>query len=311
MGVPTADQEYPVLASWQYGLGKAIAWTSDARSQEGTDARQFWDRDWARSPIYTRFWERLLDSAMRGVESGRLLLTTEYRDGRVRVIVEAREPSPDGKGGKPITDLRLTGGVTPPGAAAGGKPIELRFEQKNAGQYEAEFRADESGSYFVNALSRRTVTTMRDGKPVTEEQTDGVRAGVTLPYSPEFADLESNTPLLERLAESSGGRVFAEKSITDAAVQRDVFRSGGTVTKSLRPCLVLAGGAVRPGPAARRGGPASGDRAGRAAGGLAAAVGQVARPGPSRRGRRHARSPAQPQGRGRTSDRARPGLAAL
>ena len=41
----------------------------------------------------------------------------------------------------------------------------------------------------------------RDGKESeVEEGVDSVRAGVTLPYSPEFADLESNTALLERCA---------------------------------------------------------------------------------------------------------------
>ena len=33
-----------------------------------------------------------------------------------------------------------------------------------------------------------------------EEGVDSVRGGVTLPYSPEFAEQESNTPLLEKLA---------------------------------------------------------------------------------------------------------------
>src|SRR5262249_36816361 len=43
-----AEQDFPLLAYWQYGLGKGVAFTSDAR--------QLWDRDWARSEMYTRFW---------------------------------------------------------------------------------------------------------------------------------------------------------------------------------------------------------------------------------------------------------------
>ena len=73
-------------------------------------------------------------------------------------------------------------------------PIALDFKQKSAGTYEAEFKADEAGSYFLNATAKQTVEEMKDGKKVfTEKTIDGVRSGVTIPYSPEFADVETNT----------------------------------------------------------------------------------------------------------------------
>ena len=51
----------------------------------------------------------------------------------------------------------------------------------------------------------------KDGKEVeVEEGVDSVRAGVTLPYSPEFAELESNTALLEKLREMTGGKSYAD-----------------------------------------------------------------------------------------------------
>ena len=37
------------------------------------------------------------------------------------------------------------------------RKFELKFEQKNSGQYEAEFKADEAGSYFVAAQPTRIV----------------------------------------------------------------------------------------------------------------------------------------------------------
>ncbi|MBL8218975.1 MAG: preprotein translocase subunit YajC, partial [Bryobacterales bacterium] len=39
---------------------------------------------------------------------------------------------------------------------------------------------------------------------------DGARSGVTVPYSPEFADLETNAALLRRVAETTGGQVYDE-----------------------------------------------------------------------------------------------------
>jgi hypothetical protein len=67
-----------------------------------------------------------------------------------------------------------------------------------------------------------------DGKErEVEEGTDSVRAGVTLPYSPEFADLESNTPLLDRIAELTNGRTYVDDAelLEEAAKKGTVFRA--------------------------------------------------------------------------------------
>jgi uncharacterized membrane protein len=243
-GPSTGDQEYPVLAYWQYGLGKAVAFTSDARTQAA--GIQGWDRDWASSDIYLKFWEQVIGWSLRSVETGRLAMITEYRDGKIKVTIDARDENK-----KPITNLRLEGRVTPPSPQVnGGKDIVLDFKQKNAGQYEAEFKAEEAGSYFLNALAKQLVGEKdKDGKDVQVEKTiDGVRSGVTIPYSPEFADLESNTALLKKLAGITGGEVWNE---TDAALKavidkNQVFRPAPANARSLQPFwfwLVLLAGA--------------------------------------------------------------------
>src|SRR4029077_2759659 len=128
-------QRFPVLAYWQYGLGKAVAFTSDAKTAGG---KLGWDREWAGSDMYLKFWEQILGWSLRGVETGKLALSTEYRDGKVRVTADLAEEK-----NKRMTDRRRQGRVTAPTAAADAKPIELKFEQKNSGQYEAEFKAEE------------------------------------------------------------------------------------------------------------------------------------------------------------------------
>jgi uncharacterized membrane protein len=220
-GPSTLDQRFPILAHWQYGLGKAVAFTSDAR----TDGERLgWDREWAASDMYLKFWEQVIGWALRGVESGKLSIASEYRDGKVRVTVDARDER-----NRPITDLRMQGMVTAPNQQPGEeKPIELKFEQKNSGQYEAEFKAEEAGSYFINAKANRSVTTIKDGRAVVTEETDSIRSGVTLPYSPEFADLESNTALLRQLAENTGGKLYDE----DVGSLQEVVNSGELYRKT-------------------------------------------------------------------------------
>jgi hypothetical protein len=137
--------------------------------------------------------------------------------------------------------LKLRGGITAPGGKADepGRQRELRFVQTGSGQYKAEVKADEAGSYFLNAQAVRTKKVKgRDGQEhEIEEGVDSVRAGVTLPYSPEFAELVSNTPLLERLRELTGGHTYVEDEIllADAAESGTVFRSAPERVKSLLP----------------------------------------------------------------------------
>jgi uncharacterized membrane protein len=238
-GPPTLDQRFPILASWQYGLGKAVAFTSDAGSSGG---KLGWDRDWAGSDMYLRFWEQVIGWALRGVETGKLSIATEYRDGKVRVTVNGRDDR-----NRPLTDLRLQGLVTAPNQQVGGKPIDLKFEQKSSGEYEAEFKADEEGTYFINAMARRTTKQMKDGKEVSVEEADSIRSGVTLPYSPEFADLESNTGLLDRLASMTDGKVYDEtdKTLADVVRRNEVFRRSPITAQSPQPMwywLVLLAG---------------------------------------------------------------------
>jgi hypothetical protein len=227
-----ADEDFPLLAYWHYGLGKAVAFTSDAGKPEN------WSRDWAeKGGIYDKFWEQVVDWSLRPTESSRMQMITEYRDGKIHVTVDARTEN-----GDPDVGLTLRGGITTPnpgGGEEGGKKRELRFVQTNSGRYEATVDAEESGSYFVNAQAVRMVKIKnKDGKEVdAEEGVDSVRAGVTLPYSPEFSELETNTSLLEKIREITGGKSYADDDadLTKAAAGGEVFRPASQVDKSKQP----------------------------------------------------------------------------
>src|SRR5262249_57793285 len=129
-------------------------------------------------------------------------------------------------------------GVTLPGGRDGGSR-QLRFEQKQSGVYEAKFKAEEAGSYFIDAAAvKREKFKDKDGK-ISEREvvTDSVRAGVTIPYSPEFSDMEPNTALMEEVRELTGGRSYSddEGELLRVARSGEVFRPGLALTKSLQP----------------------------------------------------------------------------
>ncbi|MFN4259400.1 MAG: VWA domain-containing protein [Gemmataceae bacterium] len=245
-GPPVGDQRFPILAYWQYGLGRAVAFTSDARSSRDLLA---WDRDWAASDMYLKFWQQVLDWSLRAVETGDLTMITEYRDGKVKVIIDAREPVSDAQARKimrPLSGLIVQGGVTPPNPSADDpRRFELRFEETNSGIYEAEFAVEEAGSYFINATATRPGA--KEGDADGKWASTSVRAGVTIPYSPEFAEIVSNPGLLERLRDITGGMTIAEDedALTQAALSGTVFRGGYPLSHSLQPIwywLVLLAG---------------------------------------------------------------------
>jgi hypothetical protein len=242
VGPPQPDGvDFPILAYWQYGLGRSVAVTSDARTSRDERRVLGWDREWAGSEIYSKFWEQVVDYALRPTETGQLAMTTEYHDGKVKVTVEARGER-DGKKDQPLTDLIFEAGITSPSAKADElRKVQPRFEQKRSGVYEAEFKAEEAGSYFINAMAKR----VQDGKIA---DVDSVRAGVTIPYSPEFADNESNTVLLDKLRDITGGKTIPEEALAKAASASDpaaeatraelaheAFRAGLPQFKNLQP----------------------------------------------------------------------------
>jgi uncharacterized membrane protein len=219
------EYKFPILASWQYGLGKSVAFTSDARTTP--EGKTFWDKDWANAEdVYAPFWGQTVQWVLRPTESGKhLFMTTEQRDGRIRIIVEALDADKT-----PLSIDELKAGVsTPKFKVKDDKKFELKFEQKNAGIWEAEIPGDEVGAYFINVQAKWK----KDGK----DMIDTVRAGITIPYSPEFAEMDSNASLLERLRDMTGGKSYRDDKDALAAAARlaEVFRPVPESHASLQP----------------------------------------------------------------------------
>ncbi len=233
------DLRFPILASWQYGLGKAVAFTSDARTQP-TDNVKGWDADWVESDIYKKFWEQAVNWALRPAEAGRMTVASEYREGRVRVTVTARDERD-----RPVNGLDLDGKITLPRAPKPGEKVPtIGFKRKGPGQYEAEFAAEDAGTYFVTVQGRQPGVGAAQGVVF-----DTARTGVTLPYSQEFADLDTNTALLKQLAELTGGRYHTDDpaELESLARSADLFREAPKTSRAYQPFwywLVFAAGVL-------------------------------------------------------------------
>jgi len=212
------EYKFPILATWQYGLGRSAAFTSDARTLAKGSA--FWDKDWANSDLHAKFWEQTVDYILRPNESGQhLFLTTKLENGKIQLRLEGQDADKF-----PISDLDIKVGVTSPTfKAKEGKKFDVKFEQKEtSGVYVAELPADEIGAHFINIQAKWKHETIVNGKKVVEERTDNVRAGITIPYSPEFAEMHSSRKTLLDLSNITGGKEYADND----EVLQDLAKSG-------------------------------------------------------------------------------------
>ena len=60
--VLVSDRDDPVLAQWQYGLGRSIAWTSDSTGH--------WAKNWVPWQSFSKFFSQMVGWTFPGEESG-------------------------------------------------------------------------------------------------------------------------------------------------------------------------------------------------------------------------------------------------
>ena len=167
----------PLLAHWQYGLGRTVAFTSDARAK--------WARDWLNWDKYRQFWLQVAQWSLRRVEASDFTTEVAVDKGEGRISVEAV----DAKGNyRNFLNLQ-TKVVDPKGV---GQIVQL--EQTGPGHYEAKFPTKEVGAYLMSLSDRAS------GRAQT--------LGLSVNYSPEYDDPEPNLNLLRRLAETGHGKVL-------------------------------------------------------------------------------------------------------
>jgi len=178
-------EEDPVAAQWQYGLGKSVAFTSDATSR--------WAAAWTGWDGYDQFWAQHIRWAMRPGGDSTLRVTTDSDGERTTVVVDAFKPS-----GERLDFASFRARAATPG----GEGVDLELRQTGPGRYEGSFDSSKPGSYVLNMIYRAPGG---DGGAVLE---GSAQAAVVRPFADEYRALRTNLPLLRRVASITGGRVL-------------------------------------------------------------------------------------------------------
>ncbi len=173
----------PVLAHWQVGLGKTVAFTSGMWTR--------WGEEWTEWPRFAKVWAQIARWAGRESETPAFDVTTTVQGGRARVQVDAVD-----KNARAVDFLEIAGTLVD----AGNESRPLRLIQTGPGRYEAEYDARNAGNYIVNLAYR--------SRAGGESLQGSLRTGVSVAYSAEYAELLPNHALLEQVRALSGGRLL-------------------------------------------------------------------------------------------------------
>jgi uncharacterized membrane protein len=207
-------QDDPLLAAWQYGLGRAVAWTSDGTAR--------WAQRWVSWEGFSRFWAQavrwtIVEQIGTPVE---VAVTLEGEEARIGVDVA------DESGGF-VNGLEAQVSLVGPD----GEAVQVDLAQTAPGRYEGVFVPEVEGAYVMR-LAASPRGEEEGGVPAGAE---GVASttGWVMGYSPEYAALEGDPAYLARLAELGDGGVLEEPAAAVAHTLR-----GEGVRRDLWPHLL-------------------------------------------------------------------------
>ena len=180
----------PLLAEWQYGLGRVMAWTSDATN--------LWASRWLEWPDFARFWAQVVKRADRPPEDPNRQVTVKIEGNNARITLDA-QTAPEDPNRHYLNFLPSVATLVDPQGADQQVPLP----QIAPGRYEATVPVQNDGVYTLTA---------------TQTDDTGAQAvlsgGFVVPYSPEYGLTGTDTTLLDGLVRQTGGKLISDP--TDA-----------------------------------------------------------------------------------------------
>lgn len=149
-----SEEGDPILSTWQYGLGRAIAWNSDANNE--------WTGNWAGWDNYVQFWDNMINYVVSNTQiDGESLDVTQ--EGSSAVISYTTEHYDKDTVVKAVcTD-------------AEGNTQEITLDPIEPGKYQANMDMNEIGVYTISLQNRKG-----------EELQSSMITAAAMQYSPEY-----------------------------------------------------------------------------------------------------------------------------
>ncbi len=191
----------PILAAWQYGLGRSVAFTSDATGR--------WARDWVRWEGFPTFWAQAVRYTIGDNLNSALEMTVSTEDDLAHMVINAQNRT-----GEFLNNYQIEANIVAPN----GEAQSITLQQIAPGRYESTFQPDEQGVYLIRI----------SGVDKANAASFSETTGWALSYSPEYQRLDSNPDLLLRLVNLTNGKIAS-------ANPADVFIHDLKSTRASRP----------------------------------------------------------------------------
>jgi Ca-activated chloride channel family protein len=186
----------PLLAHWQFGLGKVTAFTSDCKSRWAA----MWITTW---PRYGQFWAQVLCETARKPQSQFMDIRLAEANGEANIEVDILEDASSFKNDAVVTANVYY--VAAGSLASNMKQVhQLDLQQVGPGNYQASFKPNDPGVYLVRA---------RSGSQL-------VSAGLVHSISGETATGQVNDKLLDRVCKLTGGQLLSADTSTLLTISR-------------------------------------------------------------------------------------------
>ncbi len=208
-----SDQGDPILATWQYGLGHAVAWTSDVKGQ--------WGSEWVRWDDFNTFVAQMAHWVLPQPEDAGLQarLVTEGEQTFLDVTSTDSEGRP-----RDLLETQATIVGTESSQA-------ITLTQAAPGRYRGAVAVGRPGTYLAQVRQQQA-----DGTPVAS-----ATSGLVVPYSAEYKLLAPGASVLPELARATGGR-----EIADPVAAFDPFAQPAAHRRPVWPALLLVAALLFP-----------------------------------------------------------------
>ncbi len=166
----------PILTTWQYGIGKSMAWTSDGENK--------WSGQWAAWENYSAFWKNAIDYVTTDTSLGDDTLNIVNNGNSATITYGTNEYS---------TDTIIRGICT----SENGEVTEITLDPIAPGKFQKNIALDDLGIYSISLVNS-------SGESVVKS----INTATAMQYSPEYRFNPDNT-LIDSFTKSVNGSIIS------------------------------------------------------------------------------------------------------
>jgi uncharacterized membrane protein len=186
----------PVLAVWQYGLGRVVAWTSDALG--------LWTANWLQWSDAARWWANLVSWTIATPDS-QLIVNSDIVGGNGHIIVDIPPETSATVGSANQQQVQVK--IIAPDLSQQAIVLQPSAPER----WEGTFPTTLVGAYLLR-VTWQARNSANNGPPNQLTTT----TGLIVPYSPEYASSGTNTQFLNQLAHAGHGSILNSNDAASA-----------------------------------------------------------------------------------------------